>query len=45
MKLSVIVLICVSLTLIGGVFFLAFWEIPAPVSSIERDISDDKRQH
>ena len=44
MKLSFIVLVCVSLTLVSGVFFLAVWEIPAPVSSIERDISDEKRQ-
>jgi|TARA_B110000467_G_scaffold162007_1_gene184237 hypothetical protein len=40
MKLSLIVLFFVSLILIGGLIFLAVWDIPAPVSTIEREISD-----
>jgi hypothetical protein len=43
MKSALMVLILISLTLLGGLIFLAVWDIPAPVTSIERDISNEKR--
>ena len=43
MKSALMVLILISLTLLGGIIFLAMWDIPAPVTSIERDISNEKR--
>ena len=43
MKSALMVLILISLTLLSGIIFLAMWDIPAPVTSIERDISNEKR--
>ena len=43
MKSALMVLILISLTLLGGIIFLAMWDIPAPVTSIEKDISNEKR--
>ena len=41
-KLSLFLLLLVVLAVAGGGVFLANWEIPAPLSTVERVISNDK---
>lgn len=41
-KLSLLVLVTFILAVGGGVAFLATWDIPAPVTNVERVIPDDR---
>jgi len=41
-KFSKLILVLVIATLVGGGVFLATWEIPAPVTKVERVLSDDR---
>lgn len=41
-NISRLVLIAVVLILIGGSTFLATWDIPAPMSTIEKVLPDDR---
>ena len=39
---SKVILVLILAVLIGGGVFLATWEIPAPVTDVERVIPDDR---
>ena len=41
-KLTIFILILLLLGLGGGAAFLATWEIPAPVSNVEKVLPNDK---
>ena len=41
-NLSRLVMIAVLALIIGGAAFLATWDIPAPVSTVEKIIPDDR---
>ncbi len=41
-KLSYLMIVTVLLMLVGGVVFLATWEIPAPSAVVEKVIPDDR---
>lgn len=41
-KIPSILLLFVFVVVLGGVVFLATWDIPAPVSTIEKVLPDDR---
>ena len=41
-NLSRLVMLAVVLLIVGGAVFLATWDIPAPVSTVEKVIPDDQ---
>ena len=41
-NLSRIILIAVVAVLVGGTAFLATWDIPAPMTTIEKVLPDDR---
>ena len=41
-NLSRLVMLAVFASIIGGAVFLATWDIPAPVSTVEKVIPDDR---
>jgi hypothetical protein len=41
-SLSRIVLLLLAVMIVGGAVFLATWDIPAPITKIEKDIPDDR---
>ena len=41
-RLSYLIIVTVLLVLVGGVVFLATWEIPAPSGVVEKVIPDDR---
>lgn len=41
-NLSRLVMLAVLASIIGGAAFLATWDIPAPVSTVEKVIPDDR---
>ena len=41
-KLTVFVLLVLLVTIAGGGAFLATWEIPAPISNVEKVLPDDQ---
>lgn len=41
-KLSRLILGLVVALIVGGVVFLATWEIPAPIASVEKVIPNDR---
>lgn len=41
-NLSRLVVLCVVTLIVGGAVFLATWDIPAPVSTVEKVIPDDR---
>ncbi len=41
-NLSRLVVLAVLASIIGGAVFLATWDIPAPVSTVEKVIPDDR---
>ncbi|MBT3358838.1 MAG: hypothetical protein HN403_04335 [Rhodospirillales bacterium] len=41
-NLSRLVMLTVLASIIGGAVFLATWDIPAPVSTVEKVIPDDR---
>ena len=41
-NLSRLVMLTVVLLIVGGAVFLATWDIPAPVSTVEKAIPDDR---
>ncbi len=41
-KLPILIISAVVLILVGGVIFLATWEIPAPSGIVEKAIPDDR---
>ncbi|MBC8157895.1 MAG: hypothetical protein H8E94_01045 [Alphaproteobacteria bacterium] len=41
-NLSRLVMLAVFASIIGGAVFLATWDIPAPVSTVENVIPDDR---
>lgn len=40
--LSRVLLVVILLALIGGAAFLATWDIPAPISTVEKEIPDER---
>ena len=40
--LSRVLVVALLLALVGGGAFLATWDIPAPVSTVEKEIPDDR---
>ncbi len=41
-KLSYLITVVVGVALVGGIVFLATWEIPAPSAVVEKVIPDDR---
>ena len=41
-KLTIFVLLLIVLAIGGGAAFLATWEIPAPISNVEKVLPDDQ---
>jgi small neutral amino acid transporter SnatA (MarC family) len=41
-RLSVVVLLVVAVVVVGGIAFLATWDIPAPTSRVEKVIPNDR---
>jgi hypothetical protein len=41
-KIPSIVVFVMFVAILGGVVFLATWDIPAPVSSVEKALPDDR---
>ncbi len=41
-KLTYVIILTVLVVLVGGVVFLATWEIPAPSAVVEKVIPDDR---
>lgn len=41
-NLSRLVMLTVAVLILGGAVFLATWDIPAPVSTVEKVIPDDR---
>lgn len=41
-RFSRIVMIFVAVLIVGGVAFVATWDIPAPVAKVEKVIPDDR---
>ena len=41
-KMPSILLFVMFVAILGGVVFLATWDIPAPVSSVEKVLPDDR---
>lgn len=40
-KIFVILLALVALLLVSGGVYVAFWDVPAPVSTIEKELPND----
>ena len=42
MRLTLVIVVVLLVTLVGGGIFLATWEIPAPSATVEKTIPDDR---
>ncbi len=41
-KLSLVLFVIVLAVLVGGVAYLANWEIPPPTTDVEKDLPDER---
>jgi hypothetical protein len=42
MRLTLVILVVVAVALLGSVAFLVTWDIPAPSSTVEKIVPDDR---
>lgn len=42
MRLTLIILVVLVASIVGGGIFLATWDIPAPSATVEKEVPDDR---